>query len=662
MRGTFRSKLWLSTVLVIAFRGIGICYALPVPGSDAAKMQEESASVQITGLLLNVNGHTEVPRGLFGVHADTRLSAERAEQWGIDGFRQIHFGPGSGSVVWDKEGVLREPFKSMAVVIDCQGDRYAPALCLTKPDYKEFFERIGREYAQKCRNRGWDGYAEFWNEPYLNWAERSRKNYNPKYYDISKAKEDGPVTIKGWAEPLKYLRWRRLWAYDEEREKINYLVPVPPEAKPGDRFEHELNLYFMPKGRRTYKVVEKWDVYDPTAVSFWSGKQNYDFYMWMFLPWAKAIKQTNPAITVIGGWDFHINSEDWKAWEMLYKPMIDESIQWLDGVTEHHYGSDTRMTTATYEVVVGYAQTEHGKWLHCYNTETAGCVDPAVPGNRHGNATPYGAYNYGLRDIVELIYRSPDKVMARTAHGSLREGWGGGGDEFRFKLLKDFRGRLVKCVSDDLDIWPIACVNGDQLVVTMFNDHSVDCKINVTIDAPATTQFDGAQKTWVVPTSEGGPLEFREAEIEARGTSWTGKVAVAKKTGVKLAFALDGRPAAPSQILRRQFFAKGILKAVESGEPAAFDISLDPKLLTRPQSAQIKVVLEGVDDGEGVVRVNGRAVKLPDYDWLIEIPIEPSILKPQTKLVFETEGDGYQVDVTSIAVDVPVRSQGRGRQ
>ena len=633
-----------------------VLIAAVCPLATAASVRAQ-ASVQVTGRLLSVNGHTDVPRGLFGLHADSKLSAERARDWGVDSFRQIHFGPGSGSIAWGKDGRLREPFKSMPVVIDCQGDRYCPALCLTRPDYKEFFQRIGREYAEKCKRVGWKGIAEFWNEPYLNWAERSRKNYNPKYYDESKAVEDGPVTIKGWDKPLKYLRWRRLWAKDQSdsKGKINYLVPVPKGAKAGDTFEHELKLYFMPKGKRKYTVVEKWDVYDPTAVSYWSARQNYDFYMWMFLPWAKAIKQANPQITVIGGWDFHINSSNWKAWEMLYKPMIDESIRFLDGVTEHHYGSDTRMTAATYEVVVGYAMAEHGKWLHCYNTETAGCVDPAVPGNRHGNATPYGAYNYGLRDIVELIYRSPDKAVSRAAHGSLAPGWGGGGDEFRFKLLKDFRGKLVHCASDDLDVWPIACVSGGELIVVLFNDHREERAVSLSLAAPAGTTLGKGSRHWVVPTIAKGPLEFRQAEIAAAGASLKQDIRLPQRTGVKLAFPLTGTVRKEPQLLRRQFFAKGVLNNVVPRKSVGLAVAVDAELLSRAESAQVKLVLEGVGDGEATMRVNGTAVKLPDHDWLTEVPIDRKLLRASNTLTFETSGNGYQVDVASIVLDAPAK-------
>ncbi len=605
--------------------------------------------VRVTGRLLEVNGHAEFPKGLMGLHADTPLTEAMRQDWGVECLRQIHFGPGSGSVAWDKTG-LREPFKNLAMVIDCQGDRYAPATVLTNPKYEEFFARIGRDYAQRCKDLGWHGYAEFWNEPYLNWAERSRKNYDPKYYDATKAADEGPVTIKGWDKPLAHLRWRRLWARGEDG-KIAHLVPLPKGAKAGDTFRHKLGYYFTKGDEQTYTVVEHWDVYDPTAVSFWSGKQNYDFYMWMFLPWAKAIKETNPAVTTIGGWCFNLPANGWKAWEILYKPMIDEAVQWLDGVCEHHYGSDTRVNAATYEIIVGYALAEHGKRLHCYNTETAGCVDPAVPGARHSNATPYGAFNYGLRDIVELAYRCPDKAAARTAHGSLRPGWGGGGDEFLFKLLKDFRGRLVHTACDDPDVWPIAVLNGDKLAVVAFNDHSEERTIRLALDAPAGTTFDAGRKVWVTAKEEKGALQFHEEALPAGGSRFDGQVAIAQKTGVKLVLPLKGTPPAKPQRVRSQFFARGVLQKVEKGKHISLAVKVDEKLLACAEAACLRVVLEGVNAGEGCARIGGAAAQLPDRDWITDVPIDPKLLRPDTAIVFETTGDGYQVDIASLLLE-----------
>lgn len=143
-------------------------------------------TVQVTGRLLEVNGHREIPRGLLGLHTDTPLPAERAAEWGVDGYRHIQNKPGACSVAIDEEGKLKPVFQNMPVVVDCQGDRFVPATVLTNSNYADYFRTIGREYAQRCQSLGWRGYVEFWNEPYLNWAERNRRNYDPKFTMLRK--------------------------------------------------------------------------------------------------------------------------------------------------------------------------------------------------------------------------------------------------------------------------------------------------------------------------------------------------------------------------------------------------------------------------------------------------------------------------------------------
>ena len=82
-------------------------------------------------------------------------------------------------------------------------------------------------------------------------------------------------------------------------------------------------------------------------------------------------------------------------------------------------------------------------------------------------------------------------------------------------------------------------------------------------------------------------------------------------------------------------------------------VRLDPKLLARVESACIRLVLEGVKGDEGTVRVNGAVVPLPARDWITDGSIEPKLLKPDTSLVFETSGHGYQVDIASLILEWP---------
>jgi hypothetical protein len=232
-------------------------------------------------------------------------------------------------------------------------------------------------------------------------------------------------------------------------------------------------------------------------------------------------------------------------------------------------------------------------------------------------------------------------------------GWGGGGDEFLFKLLKDLRGRLLHTACDDLAVWPVAALNGDRLVLLVFNDHREERSIRVAVDAPAGTTLGAGRAVWVTPKEAKGPLEFRERAVPAEGRHFVGDFAIAQRTGLKLVFPLEGTPPAEAQWLRRQFFAKGVLQEVARGKPLALSVKVDEALLRRAEAAWVKLVLEGVRGGEGAVGVNGTRVPLPDHDWVTEVAIEPKLLRADNRLVFETSGDGYRVDVASLALEGP---------
>ena len=622
-----------------------ILLAATVAAAAATGAAADTPEVRVTGLPMDVNGHTHVPAGLFGVHA-LKLSPDLIDDWGIECCRRIHFVPGGGPTVPAEKPDLA----GLDMIIDCQGDRYYPAVCLMKPDYEQHFAEMGRRFAQRCKDAAWTGWAEFWNEPYLNWAAKPGVNYDPKFYDLSEAEVGRPMRIKGWEKPLEFLVWdkavRTVHAQGGHTDQNAYLAYayVGRDKQAGETFEFR---------GKPYRNAEMWWGRDPTQKSYYSGKQNAQFYLWMLRPFAKAVKQTNPAVQVIAGWDFHINSGGWDAWRTLYQPVIDASVQWIDGISEHHYGSNSRMTAATYEVVVAYAMAEHGKWLHCYNTETAGCVDPEVPGGRHGSATPYGAYNYGLRDIVELLYRCPDKAASRTAHGSETPGWGGGGDPFLFRLLKDLRGRLVRTQSTDLDVWPVASLGPGRLVVVLYNDHGRPLSAPLAVDAPPGATFADGRMVWVEPTAPKGPLEMKERPLQARGRSFRAALPLPPKSGVKLVFTLEGTPDLATRWTRRQAFADRILQRVEPGRPVTLNVRVHQKALAGAEAASIRAVFEGLGRGEGRLRINGRTVALPEHEWITDVPIDPRLLKADNSLVFEAVGDGYQVDMAALLLEGP---------
>lgn len=638
--------------------------------SHAAEETETDPVIEIEGAYLDVNGQTEIPRGLFGTHA-FGLNADNVAELGIECHRQIHYAPGSGCVAIGKEGKIKDLYKNMPVVIDCQGDRYHPASVLTDRNYEARFTEMGRSYAARCRKAGWRGIVEFWNEPYLNWAERSRgstrNNYHPRFYDVSKAKDNGPVTIKGWEKPLEHFRWRRLWpAYEVKvkdkktgKEKIvrriAWSVPLPEGAKPGDTFKGKERWYWTKKVERELTVIEEWHPVDINAIGWWSGPQNRDFYLWMFVPFARAVKAENPDITVIGGWDFDIRAGNWGVWNQLCKPTIAAAIKWMDGITEHHYGLNTRMVPAWYEVACAYAVTRHGKWLKGYNTECGGSLDPAVHGIRDVPADKQAVIKkraaeatYHLRDILDLAYHCPAKAGSRTAHHPQHHK----GTQDAFRFLRDLRGSMLATRSSSLELWPVASVNKDRVVVVLFNDANGDRTVSVNIRAPNGSSLkDGFE--WHLEADDTG-LKIASTPLKAEGASWKGKVTLGRRQTLKWSFPLQGKPEKVPVVSRKQFFSPDLLTWVAPAKAFQTKISLGDTDLKKVRRAYLKLILEGPNDGEARLELNGQTIRLPNRSWTIMLPIDASWLKKENALKFTCSGkkaNGYKVDVASIVTE-----------
>ncbi len=648
------TQRFLVVGLAASMLSVAVCFA-----ADGA---DEVIRVVIPGDALVVNDQAEVPRGLFGVHAFDRLNAETIQEYGIECSRHIHFAPGAGSIALRSDGSIKDPFNLMSVVIDCQGDRYHPATVLTNPDYEKFFTRIGRAYGEACLAAGWPGVVEFWNEPYLNWASRShgggRNHYHPKWYDQSSAVDGGKVTIKGWSEPLEHLRWRRFWARGED-DRIYYGVKIPEGLKPGDTFvgASPSNWYFTNRDEQTFTVVEEWGVEDPTQVGFWSGRQNLDFYLWMFVPFARAVKEANPDVKVIGGWDFNPAAGGWNVFSELTVPIIDATIEWLDGIAEHHYGIYTRSMPAWYEVICAYAVSRHGKWLKTYNTECGGELDPALHGlveldeELRDTARRQAAQaTYMLRDIIELAYHSPAKVGSRTTHHPQHNP----GMLWALRFLRDLRGSLLAVECDDPDTWTVAALNSNSVVVVIFNNARELRNIEAVITVPGGGGFTAGRIERLVVDPADGALGIESREFFTEGNRRVVSVAepVQRHEALKVVLAVGGDLLPARTRHQRQYFAReGVLLPVGEAAETAVHVAVPSEHAVGAGRAWLKLVLEGVGEDAPVVTLNGRALDFPARNWTTMHPVDPALIKPENRLVFTAAGKPYQVNVVSIVIE-----------
>jgi hypothetical protein len=651
------------TSLVAAVLAGLILSVSSVAGAAAPAVTAAPEAQVAVGGFIEVNGQSEIPRGLFGVHA-FRLTEEAIEEYGIECIRQIHFSP-SAACVAIKNGEVRPLYKKLSVVIDCPGDRYAPPSVLKTKNFREKFRRIGEAYAKKCEDANWTGYAEFWNEPYLNWASRShgagRNVYNPKWYETEGRKAGGKVTIKGWDKPLEHLRWRKLWAKGEDG-KIYYGVAIPKGLDPGDTFRGHSpkSWYFTNRKEQTFMVVEQWGIWDPTQVGFWSGRQNRDFYLWMFLPYAKAIKETNPNVQVIGGWDFGFSHGDWKVFTELYAPVIDQAHKYMDGVTDHHYGINSRWVPVWYEVACAYSMSKYDKWLKGYNTECAGYLDPAVHGlaggeKRKGLAKEWGTATYLLRDVLELIHRAPAKSGSRTSHHV------GHGEKIALKFLKNLRGPMLRTSSNNRDVWPVASVNAKtgELVVVVFNNVKDARQVNLTVEAPRGTSFKPGVEAALARHPETGRLGIHTNELAVDNDSpVTLSAVVGGRQARKFVFRLSGKPNTEVEWKRQQFFAReGPLVKVRPGANARFTMDMPADAAADAKRAVLRLVLEGsIEEAQPVL--NGQAVEIDARRFLMDLPVDPGVLKKTNVLELKAphgKDKGYRVVTASLIVDQRIR-------
>ena len=604
----------------IRVRGTMAVALLWAAGAMAAP--PEADGIRVTGRLLSVNGVSEIPAGLFGVHA-TPLNEAQAEAWGVEAERVIVRLPDG-----------RPAARRFHQVVECLFDRYQPALVLTRPDWKAYLATVGRAYGSNTVSASEGRAVEFWNEPYLNWAGKPGVNYDGVWYDLANARTGGPMTPRGTNQPLPGMVWDRPRpvARPARGGEIDYVATryAPEGVKAGDTFD---------RGKKTFKVEERWWGRDVTQTNWWSGPVNLGLYLSMLEPFARAAKEVNPSLAIVAGWGFHLNQDDWAAWRVLHAPTIDACWQWIDGYDEHHYGGDTRSVAVTYEMAYAYTLARYGKRLRFYNTEAGGMLDPERPGNAkpraEGPDAARGAFQYAVRDILYLLQTCPDKAATRFAH----EAHLTGGDELAFKLLKPLRGKLLEVTGRTGTVWSAASLDGKRLCVALYNDGREAAAVSVRIEAPAGCALTGGRQA-IVRFGEGKPqLDEVPLAVAERG-GWQGVVTQAAGTATCLLLDLDRAPEGSERVDLMQHVAAEVLQTVAPGATAVFRVPVGAPDRDHATGASLRVVVDQRPEGwpTGVTcTVNGNALALRGGDTPIQdVALPAEWLRATNEVVFST--------------------------
>ncbi len=650
----------------------------------------DRVAVDVTGELLTVNGTEHIPAGVFG---GFHLGGGRHAKYRLAMDRHIFHDPHSAS--------FRKGNEVTHIQLLCVGDRVRPSVRLTDPNWQANSTKTGTRLGEQIAAAGGTGYVEYWNEPYLNWANRNRANFIPRYYDQSKAVEGGPVHINHDGQVAPHLKWTKdytkpLWQWvrnkkdwrrgKDEGGKV-YGVHAPPYNRGMSHFYggNWTPQYHPPadvKDGQTYTVKVRgkpleltaftpWHVYDETQMSYWSGKGMVKLYLDPMLALGKALKAKAPRATFIAGWGNRPSENRWAGFHNLYKPVLDAGIDVIDAVHDHDYGGNATKMSANYEVICAYGVTQHDKWLTSYNTECASSSDPQA--YRSAGANPDAAkFRWTATKILDLLAQCPDKARGVAWFGTGGGFWSDQGEGRAMEMMINLRGRLVRVDTSDPDILAVAAIDGTdpanprpkslpdrkELVVAVMNTSGQPRDVDLTVQAPGTT-FTG--QIWKQSSQNGDKLSVESKTDNSLAGKTAAAVAGTLAPGELwvLTYPLADAPKDAPKVVRTQHFLTGVLHEVTPEKPAKGLVKIDPARLKGAKRAWVKIVAERLDHGEGQVVINGTSYALPaavtaeNAPQIRQLAIPVEAVKPVNTVEFRCKADraGWLLGMGSIVVE-----------
>jgi hypothetical protein len=641
---------------------------------------ETPARVSVSGEYLDINGTRTVPPALFG---GFHLGPKHHERYRLAANRAIHHDGVSGS---PQLGTDATP-----IVINTIGDRVRPSPRLTQADWETRSAALGRSMGKAAREAGKHLVVEYWNEPYLNWANFNRANFIPRFYDESRAEEGGPVHILHDGSVAPHLFWTR----DRAHLRSFMLGPAERQFPHLDHWRRgrlpdgralsssalpyrSMEFYYggtwepashppkdVPDGAtyeykgQTLTAFTPWHVVDRTQFTYWSGKGMLTFYTEPLLAFAKALKEENPGAFVVVGWGNRPGEDHWAGFFQLYQPVIDASIAWIDAYNDHDYGGHPHNMAAQYEVMTAYGMTRHNKWLYAYNTETGANTDPQVYRDQASVSAHLDKFNWVTRKMMHALTHVPDKAKVflhfgdGAATGAAGTWWSDKGEGVCMDMLLELRGRLLHTERSHDDLYAVASIDGSDplaprpaslgdgkvFVVALFNDRQESRKLSLQLQAPAGAELGRGRVRYT--RVENGDILVQEEELDPNNNGLETDIVLGPRELRVYRFpitnAAQWNPPEPER-LRRQFFTHDLLRDVTSETPLRETLTIPQTLLDAAIAAEVRIVARRLGHGDAQLRINGQVIDVPgilpaeNNDQLAVLPIDPAWLKAENQI------------------------------
>lgn len=620
------------------------------------------ARVEVSGHLLNINGTDTLPSGLFG---GFHLGEGRHERYRLAANRTIHHDGVTGRA---RFGDAHTP-----IYINTIGDRVRPSPRLSSADWAERSEALGRGMGRAAVEADKPLFIEYWNEPYLNWANFNRANFIPRHYDESRAEEGGPVHIRHDGSAAPHLIWtrdRRHFRPFMISGAVNRRYPDLDHWRRGRRADGRAlsssaepyrSMEFYYEGRwepashppkdvadgetyeyngQTLTAFTPWHIVDTTQFTYWSGKGMVKPYLDPMLAFARGLREENPDATLIIGWGNRPGEDHWDAFRMLYQPVIDKAIDVIDGYNDHDYGGHPANLNAQYEVVTAYGVTRHNKWLYAFNTEAGSNSDPQVFADSATHTADLDKFHWVTRKMMHALATVPDKARVflhfgdgRNTGGSNSPWWSDTGEGRTMELLINLRGRLLHTNSTHRDLHIVATLDGTdpfaprpdflsrhkEFVVAVFNDRQEPREVELDFLAPggAVIAHGQLKRSDIVD----GNVNLLTESVVAHNNRFTDTVTLAPRELRVYTFPLfnsddladnpeDWDGALPV-IQQRQVFGHTLLHDLTPDTPVSETLTLPEESLRTLRSARIRFTGRNLGPGDVTARINGQPHILP---------------------------------------------------
>lgn len=628
-------KYLICVLFIIAF----FCQIKNIYGDNM-----ENDKIFISGDFLDFNGQMTIPEKVFGVHGFPFKNSD-IERYGIEMTRIITQKVDGNPIM---PGSLPAAPKNIKNILECIYDRYQPALILEYKDWKERLISVAANFAKARQFGAYPQMIEFWNEPYLNWADRPGVNYDQRWFEKF---DSSNVKIKTIGELSDLLvETSQLLAVRKDNGSVHYLASrylhdykrmgkYQDSNKQWLPFKCEEGFEFDFRGVKCVLKNLKW-FRDKTQNSYYSSEFNSQIYRRMLKVFADELKRNAPDIKLIAGWGCNMWWDDWKPWKVLYKPVIDEAYDVIDGICEHHYACDVRMVAAEYELAYTYALTNYGKFLKFFNTEVGGGADPEQPGKFipfNSGASPIQNMTYVLREISYLLSFYPDKIETMAFH----EPQYSVGVLDAFLFLKNLRGKLLYVDCNVKKLWAVASIQNNQICLVVFNDNNKTVSIPVELCAPANSSVLGASK-FTYSEDEKKNIHLIETKLENTDSKmFQDNLCIPKFTAVKYLIDLERKNTVNDYIKRKQFCAKDILLQIPPRTKQDIQIILNENDLEFAKFAKLRLVHSGISKMNTKIYINDQLIDF-DFDgeyWTSEVRIPLSYLKKENKISIEESED-----------------------